>query len=201
MLRQAAKRALGRLAQADAGLVSWLDCMPRRPSCRPHAHHLLCCRCISTRMQWQAAICGSSGRCDASRHHAGGRTLTLAPAVSDSAATAHRCLPRATRSSASTWAPPILAWPSWRGRSAWLAGNSLLCASAKPRQPGLPPLAAGCRHRQLPPAAAVDFFLPFLQTPKVIENAEGQRTTPSVVAFTDKGERLVIGEAEVAVPA
>mmetsp|Transcript_39551 Transcript_39551/g.117638 ORF Transcript_39551/g.117638 Transcript_39551/m.117638 type:complete len:666 (-) Transcript_39551:204-2201(-) len=27
--------------------------------------------------------------------------------------------------------------------------------------------------------------------PKVIENAEGQRTTPSVVAFTDKGERLV----------
>lgn len=30
-----------------------------------------------------------------------------------------------------------------------------------------------------------------MQTPKVIENAEGQRTTPSVVAFTDKGERLV----------
>lgn len=29
------------------------------------------------------------------------------------------------------------------------------------------------------------------KTPKVIENAEGQRTTPSVVAFTDKGERLV----------
>ena len=27
--------------------------------------------------------------------------------------------------------------------------------------------------------------------PKVIENAEGARTTPSVVAFTDKGERLV----------
>lgn len=27
--------------------------------------------------------------------------------------------------------------------------------------------------------------------PKVIENAEGQRTTPSVVAFTDDGERLV----------
>jgi hypothetical protein len=26
---------------------------------------------------------------------------------------------------------------------------------------------------------------------KVIENAEGQRTTPSVIAFTDKGERLV----------
>ena len=29
------------------------------------------------------------------------------------------------------------------------------------------------------------------QTAKVIENAEGQRTTPSVVAFTEKGERLV----------
>eukprot|EP00976_Prorocentrum_cordatum_P073686 1181213-Prorocentrum_minimum.AAC.6 len=26
---------------------------------------------------------------------------------------------------------------------------------------------------------------------KVIENAEGARTTPSVVAFTDKGEKLV----------
>lgn len=29
------------------------------------------------------------------------------------------------------------------------------------------------------------------KTPKVIENAEGARTTPSVVAFTDKAERLV----------
>lgn len=29
------------------------------------------------------------------------------------------------------------------------------------------------------------------KTAKVIENAEGQRTTPSVVAFTDKGERLI----------
>jgi len=29
------------------------------------------------------------------------------------------------------------------------------------------------------------------KTPKVIENAEGMRTTPSIVAFTDKGERLV----------
>ncbi|MBO7431220.1 MAG: Hsp70 family protein, partial [Spirochaetia bacterium] len=27
--------------------------------------------------------------------------------------------------------------------------------------------------------------------PIVIANSEGQRTTPSVVAFTDKGERLV----------
>jgi molecular chaperone DnaK len=27
--------------------------------------------------------------------------------------------------------------------------------------------------------------------PKVIENAEGMRTTPSVVAFTDDGQRLV----------
>lgn len=30
-----------------------------------------------------------------------------------------------------------------------------------------------------------------LQNARVIENAEGQRTTPSIVAFTDKGERLV----------
>jgi hypothetical protein len=30
-----------------------------------------------------------------------------------------------------------------------------------------------------------------LQTARVIENAEGQRTTPSVVAFTKDGERLV----------
>jgi len=28
-------------------------------------------------------------------------------------------------------------------------------------------------------------------TPKVIENAEGNRTTPSVVAFTKEGEKLV----------
>src|SRR5690242_21889556 len=28
-------------------------------------------------------------------------------------------------------------------------------------------------------------------TPKVIENAEGMRTTPSIVAFSDDGERLV----------
>ena len=28
-------------------------------------------------------------------------------------------------------------------------------------------------------------------SPKVIENAEGARTTPSIVAFTDDGERLV----------
>ena len=28
------------------------------------------------------------------------------------------------------------------------------------------------------------------KSPKVIENAEGARTTPSVVAFTDKGERV-----------
>ena len=27
--------------------------------------------------------------------------------------------------------------------------------------------------------------------PKVIENTEGARTTPSMVAFTEKGERLV----------
>src|ERR1700751_6105033 len=29
------------------------------------------------------------------------------------------------------------------------------------------------------------------KTPKVIENAEGMRTTPSIVAFTDEGERLI----------
>ena len=29
------------------------------------------------------------------------------------------------------------------------------------------------------------------KTPKVIENAEGARTTPSVVAFAAEGERLV----------
>jgi hypothetical protein len=29
------------------------------------------------------------------------------------------------------------------------------------------------------------------KTPKLIENAEGMRTTPSIVAFTDEGERLV----------
>ena len=28
-------------------------------------------------------------------------------------------------------------------------------------------------------------------TPKVIENAEGMRTTPSIVAFSDDGERLI----------
>lgn len=29
------------------------------------------------------------------------------------------------------------------------------------------------------------------KTPKVLENSEGSRTTPSVVAFTKDGERLV----------
>ena len=32
---------------------------------------------------------------------------------------------------------------------------------------------------------------PVAQAARVIENAEGARTTPSVVAFTEKGERLV----------
>ncbi len=32
---------------------------------------------------------------------------------------------------------------------------------------------------------------PVPQTARVIENAEGARTTPSIVAFTEKGERLV----------
>ena len=39
------------------------------------------------------------------------------------------------------------------------------------------------------------------KTPKVIENAEGMRTTPSMVTFTEDGERLVglpeIGRAHV----
>jgi hypothetical protein len=34
-------------------------------------------------------------------------------------------------------------------------------------------------------------FVCRVQTPRVIENAEGQRTTPSIVAFTKDGERLV----------
>ena len=29
------------------------------------------------------------------------------------------------------------------------------------------------------------------KTPRVIENSEGMRTTPSIVAFTDDGERLI----------
>lgn len=29
------------------------------------------------------------------------------------------------------------------------------------------------------------------QEPKVLENAEGMRTTPSIVAFTEDGQRLV----------
>lgn len=33
--------------------------------------------------------------------------------------------------------------------------------------------------------------LRFHQSAKVIENSEGARTTPSMVAFTEKGERLV----------
>ena len=39
------------------------------------------------------------------------------------------------------------------------------------------------------PVLTIDMWS--MQTPKVIENAEGARTTPSVVAFTDKGDRLV----------
>ena len=43
----------------------------------------------------------------------------------------------------------------------------------------------------LVPARADHRLTTFAQTAKVLENAEGARTTPSVVAFTDKGERLV----------
>ena len=34
-------------------------------------------------------------------------------------------------------------------------------------------------------------------TPLVIPNKEGARTTPSIVAFTEKGQRLEIGRAHV----
>ena len=37
-------------------------------------------------------------------------------------------------------------------------------------------------------------------TPKVIENSEGARTTPSVIAFTADGERLVGAPARRQVP-
>ena len=47
----------------------------------------------------------------------------------------------------------------------------------------LPPPLPSSVPASLPPSS--------LQAAKVIENAEGARTTPSVVAFTDKGERLV----------
>ena len=45
-----------------------------------------------------------------------------------------------------------------------------------------------------------EMLCPPPQAPRVIENAEGQRTTPSVVAFTDKGERLVGLPAKRQVP-
>lgn len=35
------------------------------------------------------------------------------------------------------------------------------------------------------------WFRSVSQAAKVIENAEGARTTPSMIAFTDKGEKLV----------
>src|ERR1700679_1530836 len=38
------------------------------------------------------------------------------------------------------------------------------------------------------------------KTPKVIENAEGMRTTPSIVAFTDEGERLAAPPADGQAP-
>ena len=50
-------------------------------------------------------------------------------------------------------------------------------------------LAAG--HARVSAFTLVLMWLGLMQNPKVIENAEGARTTPSVVAFTDKGERLV----------
>lgn len=48
------------------------------------------------------------------------------------------------------------------------------------------------KSQPVPAEQACSFLHPAEgKQPKVIENAEGQRTTPSVVAFTDKGERLV----------
>jgi Hsp70 protein len=44
-------------------------------------------------------------------------------------------------------------------------------------------------HMHLDPTCCL--MHPRVQSPRVLENAEGARTTPSVVAFTDKGERLV----------
>ena len=46
--------------------------------------------------------------------------------------------------------------------------------------PSPPGLLAACSLAAAVPQAA-----------KVIENAEGARTTPSMVAFSDKGEKLV----------
>ncbi len=51
---------------------------------------------------------------------------------------------------------------------------------------------AGWRARDETPATRAPLTPPrAAQTARVIENAEGVRTTPSIVAFTDKGERLV----------
>ena len=82
--------------------------------------------------------------------------------------------PRAARSLVSTWAPPTRVWRLWRARRVAEAGFW-------PATPG------GCAR----PACALTRSVPPPQSAKVIENAEGARTTPSMVAFTDKGERLV----------
>lgn len=47
------------------------------------------------------------------------------------------------------------------------------------------------RHRHLPGYHKLDVSVMEGKIARVIENAEGNRTTPSVVAFTKHGERLV----------
>lgn len=63
-----------------------------------------------------------------------------------------------------------------------------------PSEPCLQESAEFCRsiscHIRVQSLTSADVY-PLPQNPRVLENAEGARTTPSVVAFTDKGDRLV----------
>ena len=69
-------------------------------------------------------------------------------------------------------------WPAWATQSSWALRLTRLCITLSRRRIA--------HHGWL-----MRCTTPHAQTPRVIENAEGARTTPSVVAFTDKGERLV----------